>query len=48
VCSAKQVSDDQAAVMTFEAENNGNSEVEKENSEKFLKELREKARISYR
>ena len=46
VCRAKQVSDDLAAEMVFRSENqeNGDSNA---NSDKFLKELQEKARISY-
>lgn len=47
VCSAKTVSDDMAAAMVFQAENdNGNGD--SDNAKDFLKELREKAVISDR
>lgn len=47
VCSAKTVSDDVAAAMVFQAENdNGNSE--SDDAKNFLKELRDKAVISDR
>lgn len=47
VCSAKEVSDDLAAEMVFRSEateSGGNDE----NSEKYLKELRERARVIYK
>lgn len=48
VCSAKQVSDDLAAETVIQFEAAQNPESSNENSEKYLKELRERARISYR
>ncbi len=46
VCRARQVSDDLAAEMVFRSEKQDSDE-SNANSEKFLKELQEKARISY-
>ncbi|MBW8639635.1 peptidylprolyl isomerase [Hoeflea sp. WL0058] len=46
VCRARQVSDDLAAEMVFRSEKQDSGE-SNANSEKFLKELQEKARISY-
>ncbi len=48
VCSSKQVSDDLAAEMVFRLEESQKPASENANSAKYLAELREKARISYR
>ena len=48
VCSSKQVSDDLAAEMVFRLEESQKSGKENANSKKYLAELRERARISYR
>jgi peptidyl-prolyl cis-trans isomerase SurA len=46
VCSAQQVSDDRAAEMVFRAEDQG--EGMSANAEEFMKELKDRARVSYR
>lgn len=48
VCSSKQVSDDLAAEMVFRLEDSQKPASENANSNKYLAELRERARISYR
>ncbi|WP_419910576.1 SurA N-terminal domain-containing protein [Hoeflea sp.] len=48
VCSSKEVSDDLAAEMVFRSEQAAESGNENKNSEKYLKELRERARIAYK
>ncbi len=48
VCSSKQVSDDLAAEMVFRLEESQKPANENSNSQKYLAELREQARISYR
>ncbi|MDF1776056.1 MAG: peptidylprolyl isomerase [Rhizobiaceae bacterium] len=48
ICSSAKVSDDLAAEMVFRAEEARENSDGDANSKQFLKELREKARISYR
>ncbi|WP_099866465.1 SurA N-terminal domain-containing protein [Pararhizobium haloflavum] len=47
ICSAQQVSDDLAAEMVFRAEDQENQTM-RDNADKFLAELKEKAAVSYR
>lgn len=47
VCTARQVSDDLAAEMVFRAEQASEDPSQSQNSQKYLKELRERARITY-
>lgn len=48
VCSAKEVSDDLAAEMVFSTEKTKDTDGSNKNSEKYLKELRDKARVVYK
>lgn len=48
VCSAKQVSDDLAAEMVFRSEQVNEPTSNDANSDKYLKELREKSRVIYK
>lgn len=48
VCSSKEVSDDLAAEMVFRSEQSSDSSSQNKNSEKYLKELRERARVIYK
>ena len=47
-CSAKEVSDDLAAEMVFSTEKTEDPSSSNRNSEKYLKELRDKARVVYK
>ena len=48
VCSSKEVSDDLAAEMVFRSEQASQPSSQNKNSEKYLKELRERARVIYK
>ncbi|MEX3008226.1 SurA N-terminal domain-containing protein [Hoeflea sp. TYP-13] len=48
VCSSKEVSDDLAAEMVFRSERAKSPGGDNTNSDKYLKELREKARVTYK
>ncbi|WP_425493414.1 SurA N-terminal domain-containing protein [Hoeflea prorocentri] len=47
VCTSRQVSDDLAAEMVFRSEQASEDPGQNQNSQKYLKELRERARIQY-
>ncbi|WP_136658715.1 peptidylprolyl isomerase [Nitratireductor sp. XY-223] len=48
ICSSREVSDDLAAEMVFRSEQSADAGSRNKNSEKYLKELRERARVIYK